>query len=560
MRINGEPLVRGALEAGGLVSFGELELRLQRAAGAQLPPALNDTAIAKSLKVGVVVEGRYEVVSKLAVGGMGEVYKARHIELDKPVVLKVMRLSMSNDEQLVARFKREAIAATRIGQQNIVDVSDFGRTHDGRFFFVMEYLDGVTLKQLIAAEGRLPLARVTRLSLQIANALEAAHAQGVVHRDLKPENLMVLQRPGQTDFIKVLDFGVAKVKPAAGEAGHTSFGMLMGTPQYMSPEQARAVTLDSRSDVYSLGLVIYEMIVGRPTFSAETPSLLMVKHLTEPPPAFEARLAAKLPAEVERLVHRMLAKDPADRPQTMAEVHAALEVIDVAARGVWAAAGATLIGAQAVAVPQRAAVQVDAPPTAAAAGATAVLARPVTVTVTPTVEDEEAPISLPRRSPWPLAAVVVAGVLTIVGFAVWPRGEPVGATVVRPTAPNDAPAPNVTPPEPVSPVLAPAPAPAPVTVTVTVTLTVTGPSQADVFEGDVLLGRTPLPLTRPIDSVVALTLKAEGFTPLTRRVGFVSAQALVFDLQKLPVVPVAPHKPGSASPSSPATKPYPFND
>ncbi len=517
------------------------------------PEALADTAIAQSLKIGVIVEGRYEVVSKLAVGGMGEVYKARHLELGKPVVLKVMLSSMSRDEALVARFKREAIAASRIGQQNIVDVSDFGRTPDGRFFFVMEYLDGVTLKTMLADGAGLPLARVTRLSLQIANALAAAHAQGVVHRDLKPDNLMVLQRPGQIDFVKVLDFGVAKVTPAPGEAGHTSFGMIMGTPQYMSPEQARAVTLDARSDVYSLGLVIYEMLVGRPTFEAETPSLLMVKHLTEPPPHFEPRLAAKLPAEVERLVHRMLAKDPADRPQSMTEVIAQLEAIDDLARGRFVAAGATLVGAKSVVV----AAPAPAPARPAPAGDTLVLARP------PAVEEDE-PLALPPRSSTPLiiGAAVALALGAVTTLLLWPRESSPAPVATRPDVPplptsNDVvvpPAPSVAAPV-VAPVAPPTQLETPTAATIT--LAVTGAPSAEVFEGDVRLGVTPLPLSRPANASVELTFQAAGFKPLVRRVGFLRSQTLTFALEKVPApVPVPAARPAGA----PATKPYPFND
>ena len=253
--------------------------------GLEAPPEA--TAITSMLTPGSIIDGRYEIVGKLAAGGMGEVYRAQHVELGKAMALKVMLPELSNDPEFVTRFKREAIAASRIGQQNIVDISDFGRTQNGRFYFVMEYLDGMTLSSLIHRQGAQAAERVLNIAAQACRALAAAHAQSIVHRDLKPENIMLLQRPGQPDFVKVLDFGVAKVSAGHGQGGHTAVGMVVGTPQYMSPEQAKAVPVDTRSDIYSMGLIIYELLTGRPTFSAETPSMLMVKHVVEAPPPFE---------------------------------------------------------------------------------------------------------------------------------------------------------------------------------------------------------------------------------------------------------------------------------
>jgi serine/threonine protein kinase len=283
------------------------------------------TAISSMLTPGSIIDGRYEIVGKLAAGGMGEVYRAQHVELGKAMALKVMLPELSNDPEFVTRFKREAIAASRIGQQNIVDISDFGRTANGRFYFVMEYLDGMTLSSLIHRQGPQPAERVLNIAAQASRALAAAHAQSIVHRDLKPENIMLLQRPGQPDFVKVLDFGVAKVSAGHGQGGHTAIGMVVGTPQYMSPEQAKAIPVDTRSDIYSMGLIIYELLTGRPTFAAETPSMLMVKHVVEAPPPFEPGPLVSVPEELERLVFRMLEKEPANRPQTMEEV---IEVLD----------------------------------------------------------------------------------------------------------------------------------------------------------------------------------------------------------------------------------------
>jgi tRNA A-37 threonylcarbamoyl transferase component Bud32 len=275
---------------------------------------------------GQVIGERYRVVDKLAEGGMGEVYKGEHIELGKTVAIKVMRRELSNDPEFAERFKREAIAATRIGHPNIVDVADFGQTVDGRFYFVMEFLAGKTLTDVLRESGALPAPRALGIMLQMCRALEAAHQLGIVHRDLKPENVMLLDRGGQPDFVKVVDFGVAKVADPS-RTGRTSVGLVVGTPQYMSPEQASGLALDARTDIYSAGLMLYEMLAGLPPFVAETPSLIMAAHITrEAPPLAPAPNAGDVPESLRGLVMKMLSKAPAGRPPSMAAVISDLEL------------------------------------------------------------------------------------------------------------------------------------------------------------------------------------------------------------------------------------------
>lgn len=196
-----------------------------------------------------VIDGRYRVLERLAAGGMGEVLKVEHIELGKKLALKVMRPALSSDEEFVGRFKTEAVAVSRIGHPNIIDVTDFGRTPEGRFYFVMELLDGLTLASALHRGGPMTVGRVAKVGSQAARALAAAHAVGIVHRDLKPENLMLVRRGEEADVVKVLDFGVAKVHVAAGGSTQTVAGLVVGTPMYMSPEQARAVPVDHRTDI-----------------------------------------------------------------------------------------------------------------------------------------------------------------------------------------------------------------------------------------------------------------------------------------------------------------------
>ena len=198
-----------------------------------------------------VVNGKFRIEALLGQGGMGKVYRAKHLTLDRPVVLKMLHPDFSTDPQVVARFQREARAASRLDHPNSIAVLDFGAAEDGTLFMAMEFLSGRDLARIIADEFPLAEARIVRIGAQILSALAEAHVQGIVHRDLKPENVMVEPRRGEADFVKVLDFGIAKITaPGANEPKLTQAGLVCGTPEYMSPEQARGADIDSRSDLY----------------------------------------------------------------------------------------------------------------------------------------------------------------------------------------------------------------------------------------------------------------------------------------------------------------------
>jgi serine/threonine-protein kinase len=225
----------------------------------------------------------------------------------------------------VARFSREAKAASRISHPHAVVVTDFGEAENGVVFLVMEYLDGRTLKEIIAHEGEFTLERAVEIVRQVAGALDAAHAQGVVHRDLKSDNIMLSQTNG-ADWAKVLDFGIAKIQQAEGvhDVDITEANLVVGTPQYMSPEQcSHSGPLDARSDIYSLGVIVYEMLAGHVPFTGDSPTVIMMKQVQDPPPSI---LSARpeLPAEIEDIVKRALAKQPVDRFQTAGDLSAAL--------------------------------------------------------------------------------------------------------------------------------------------------------------------------------------------------------------------------------------------
>jgi serine/threonine protein kinase/tetratricopeptide (TPR) repeat protein len=256
---------------------------------------------------GRVIDSRYRVIRKIGEGGMGTVYAGEHVEIGKGVAIKILHPAYSTQQDLVERFRREARAASRIGHPHIIDVTDFGSTEDGCAYFVMEHLDGIDLADVLSHERRIAPERACQIAIQICKALAAAHAAGVIHRDLKPENIFLVARDGQADFVKVLDFGIAR--SMGRQRRLTNPGVAMGTPEYMAPEQAEGGAVDQRSDIYSVGALIYEMVSGSP------PQLSRDKELIPP-----RGIKADVPEELDRIAVRALAANPADRYQSMAQL------------------------------------------------------------------------------------------------------------------------------------------------------------------------------------------------------------------------------------------------
>ncbi len=275
--------------------------------------------------VGKVVEGRYEVLGVLGEGGMGSVYRVRHTALERGFALKALRRDIAGDKELCARFIQEAKAAASVLHPNVVQITDFGKLPSGQPYFVMELLDGVPLSWLINKGGPIPAARAVRIVRQIADALGAAHAVGVVHRDLKPDNIQVSDATSGEDVVKVLDFGLAKV---AGKSRLTRQGMVFGTPHYMSPEQAAGDPVDHRADIYALGVVMYEMFTGRVPFEADSYMGVLTKHMyMEPAPPSEVLGGTKELGALEDVTLRCLAKKPQGRYDSMRDLLDALEEI-----------------------------------------------------------------------------------------------------------------------------------------------------------------------------------------------------------------------------------------
>jgi eukaryotic-like serine/threonine-protein kinase len=260
---------------------------------------------------------QYVLVEKIGEGGMGAVYLADQPTMGRRAVVKLLHPSLSRDPQVAARFNLEARAAAALNHPHIVTVYNYGALPDGVLFLAMEHLDGRDLERAIEESGRLSPARAVHIAKQICEALGEAHARGVVHRDLKPSNVMLVTRGRDDEFVKVLDFGIAKVRGVA----LTATGTIFGTPEYMSPEQLRGHELDGRSDLYALGVVLFEMLAGRLPFACETPEQHMTAHLeTLPPSLMSVVPEAEVPRELDALVARLLAKDPAARPSSAEEL------------------------------------------------------------------------------------------------------------------------------------------------------------------------------------------------------------------------------------------------
>ena len=275
-----------------------------------------------------LMSDRYRILKRIGRGGMGEVFLAEHAAIGKQVAIKILSEDFARKPRIVQRFLQEARAASLIRHENVVDITDFGHTPSKLPFLTMEYLDGEDLKAMLRREIRLPWPRARRILLQVLAALEAAHEQGVIHRDIKPDNCFRLTRGENEDFIKVLDFGIAKVLGDEIDQALTQTGVVMGSAEYMSPEQAKSEPIDARTDLYSVGVILYQMLTGKVPFRANGFMGTLSKHIMEPPPPpRQIAPEVKISRQLEQLVLKALAKEPAERFQSAREFAAALRAL-----------------------------------------------------------------------------------------------------------------------------------------------------------------------------------------------------------------------------------------
>ncbi len=323
---------RSAGQAGRatLIDDGDVESRIEAAVSAVDGPG--DSGV--DPLIGRVINGRFEVISRLGAGGMGIVYRARQVGMDRIVAIKTLLKDRATDDKVVQRFKNEARAVSRLNHPNTIRIYDFGQMEDGTLYFAMELLEGRSLDRAIRQDGPFAARRTLHVMAQMADSLAEAHSKGIVHRDLKPENVYLSQVGDDPDFVKVLDFGVARMREQDSSQGTmTQAGVIFGTPRYMAPEQARTMAVDARADIYALGIIWYELLTGRTPFDADSPLAILMKHIQDHvPPMAVARPDVSVPAEVEAMVMKCLEKSPDRRFQTAAalgvEIRSALDHLD----------------------------------------------------------------------------------------------------------------------------------------------------------------------------------------------------------------------------------------
>lgn len=277
--------------------------------------------------IGRKIGGHYVITEKLGEGGMGYVFKAKHTMLDKSVAIKVLREDFADNSDAFERFRREAKNTSRLNHPNAVVMFDFGQTEDNLVYIILEYIDGRDLKLILSNEGPFPESRAINIFMQICDVLEEAHEQAIIHRDLKSENIMLCERSKKKDFVKVLDFGIAKLMDVGGRTTGgtlTQKGVVFGTPQYMCPEQVQGLKMDQRSDIYSLGIIMYEILTGSVPFDAGNPVDIMVKQVKDKPESLRKHAQVKVSSVLEKIIMKCIEKKPQSRFQNVRELKEAL--------------------------------------------------------------------------------------------------------------------------------------------------------------------------------------------------------------------------------------------
>jgi tRNA A-37 threonylcarbamoyl transferase component Bud32 len=412
--------------------------------------AATDEAAPEMQLNGQLIAGRYRATRLLGEGGMGVVYAAVDERLEKPVAIKVLKEEYARRADVVARFTQEAKSAAKIKHENVLQVTDHGKSAEGLHYIAMELLNGTDLADVLQRDGTVSVERGLELATQVCRALAAAHEQGVVHRDLKPENVFLVRDSNGREVVKIVDFGIAQLKDGTGDGGKklTRTGMIFGTPEYMSPEQASGKPIDHRVDVYAVGVILYEMFAGRVPFVGDTFMGVLTQHMFEqPPPLAHVNPQCAASPELEAVIFKALAKDPAQRYASMSALAEELNRL-------------------------RSGQRPEAPPPvyAGRASGVAVEGRASGVVSSPTMEGTVAPVPPPPRRK--MGLFVALAVSALAGLAVaytlstpTPTASPATPPVVTaPPAPTPVTAPPVrsaTPPTPAQAAAAPTPAPTP---------------------------------------------------------------------------------------------------
>ena len=531
-------------------------------------PLVKDPQAGQTSLVGQILADRYRVVRLIGEGGMGQVYEAQHVNINRRFALKLLRPEIVSNAEAVARFRQEAWSASSIGHDNIIEIEDFATLPSGAVYLAMEFLDGAPLSERMRQEPPLGFAESLDVMLQVASGLAAAHDKAIIHRDMKPENIFLGRKHGRA-LVKILDFGIAKVSGAEGNQSLTRTGTIFGTPHYMSPEQALGKPLDHRADIYSVGVIMYELFTGRVPFEAESFMGILTKHITTPPtPPRQAAPERDIPPEIEAVILRAMSKEADERYQSMADL--ATDLVAIAESRV-----------PEVLMPRPAASQVLAqvsrplsalmPANGASASAPMGVSR---ATPTPSgprpLEVTPAPPPRPRaRAPW-----IALGAIVLVGGAgafAWrartgATTAPPPAVVAPPPVQPVAAAPVTPPPQPTTPAAPPAPALEQVIID-------SVPPGARIWVDGAPVGTTPDTISVEKGATKAVVLKKDGFVDQPETVDPAHGRKMLVRLErvkrarpaakpavKLPRPPSVALDPPSTAPKPsrpPATHPRP---
>jgi eukaryotic-like serine/threonine-protein kinase len=274
--------------------------------------------------VGLVLDAKYQVERLIGKGGMGNVYEAKHLHMGLPVAVKILHPHLVTDSTAVERFRREARSARTVNHPNAISIMDFGVTSDNVLYLVMELINGISLQEVLKRETTIESSRAVKIMRQVCLAVDVAHQKSIIHRDLKPDNILILDYGKDTEKVKVIDFSIAKMKESGKDPNLTSAGVVVGTPQYISPEQAQGLELDNRSDIYSMGIILYQMLTGNVPFTGKTSAMLLMQHIQAKPKS-PREIKPEIPIKLEQSVLKSLSKQAKDRQQSAAVLAQELE-------------------------------------------------------------------------------------------------------------------------------------------------------------------------------------------------------------------------------------------